>query len=92
MLVSHHLHLVSFQSFARIKRWLDHAKSSPNLKVLTGGTCDDSKGYFVEPTIVETTDPQDSIMCEVCYCCIAACLDHGVLVADHRVQGDLLTL
>ncbi|XP_056887648.1 LOW QUALITY PROTEIN: delta-1-pyrroline-5-carboxylate dehydrogenase, mitochondrial [Takifugu flavidus] len=56
--------VIDEKSFARIKRWLDHAKSSPSLKVLTGGTCDDSKGYFVEPTIVETTDPQDSIMCE----------------------------
>lgn len=64
--VSHSVQLVSFQSFARIKRWLHHAKSSPSLKVLAGGNCDDSKGYFVEPTIVETTDPQDIIMCEVC--------------------------
>lgn len=53
------------QSFARIKKWLDHAKSSPSLKVIAGGNCDDSKGYFVEPTIVETTDPQDAIMNEV---------------------------
>lgn len=59
-----------FQSFGRIQRWLEHARTSPSLKVLAGGTCDDSKGYFVEPTIVETTDPQDAIMCEVC---VTAC-------------------
>lgn len=56
---------VGRQSFARIKKWLNHAKSSPNLKVIAGGNCDDRKGYFVEPTIVETTDPQDAIMNEV---------------------------
>ncbi|XP_051804383.1 delta-1-pyrroline-5-carboxylate dehydrogenase, mitochondrial [Acanthochromis polyacanthus] len=56
--------VIDDKSFARIKRWLEHAKSSPNLTVISGGTCDDSKGYFVEPTIVETRDPQDAIMNE----------------------------
>ncbi|XP_062401554.1 delta-1-pyrroline-5-carboxylate dehydrogenase, mitochondrial [Sardina pilchardus] len=56
--------VIDDKSFARIKKWLDHAKSSPNLKVIAGGNCDDSKGYFVEPTIVETKDPKDAIMSE----------------------------
>ncbi|XP_068598059.1 delta-1-pyrroline-5-carboxylate dehydrogenase, mitochondrial [Brachionichthys hirsutus] len=56
--------VIDDKSFARIKKWLDHAKSSPNLRVIAGGNCDDKKGYFVEPTIVETTDPQDAIMNE----------------------------
>uniref|UniRef100_H3CCF6 Multifunctional fusion protein n=1 Tax=Tetraodon nigroviridis TaxID=99883 RepID=H3CCF6_TETNG len=56
--------VIDDKSFARIRRWLEHARTSPSLKVLAGGSCDDSKGYFVEPTIVETTDPQDAIMCE----------------------------
>lgn len=56
---------VLFQSFARISRWLNHAKTSPNLSIIAGGNCDDRKGYFVEPTIVETKDPQDPIMSEV---------------------------
>ncbi|KAM3620758.1 uncharacterized protein V6R79_001615 [Siganus canaliculatus] len=56
--------VIDDKSFARIKKWLDHAKSSPNLKVVAGGNCDDSKGYFVEPTIIETSDPQDAIMNE----------------------------
>uniref|UniRef100_A0AAQ5Y3Y5 Multifunctional fusion protein n=1 Tax=Amphiprion ocellaris TaxID=80972 RepID=A0AAQ5Y3Y5_AMPOC len=56
--------VIDDKSFARIKRWLEHAKSSSNLAVISGGTCDDSKGYFVEPTIIETRDPQDAIMNE----------------------------
>uniref|UniRef100_A0A672ZE25 Multifunctional fusion protein n=1 Tax=Sphaeramia orbicularis TaxID=375764 RepID=A0A672ZE25_9TELE len=56
--------VIDDKSFGRIKKWLDHAKSSPNLKIIAGGNCDDKKGYFVEPTIVETKDPQDSIMNE----------------------------
>ncbi|XP_017259533.1 delta-1-pyrroline-5-carboxylate dehydrogenase, mitochondrial isoform X1 [Kryptolebias marmoratus] len=56
--------VIDDKSFARIKRWLDHAKSSPNLSIIAGGSCDDQKGYFVEPTIIETKDPQDPIMNE----------------------------
>uniref|UniRef100_A0A8C1H7C9 Multifunctional fusion protein n=1 Tax=Cyprinus carpio carpio TaxID=630221 RepID=A0A8C1H7C9_CYPCA len=51
-------------SFSRIKGWLQHAKTSPYLKIIAGGHCDDKKGYFVEPTIIETTDPQEKIMNE----------------------------
>ncbi|XP_038551421.1 LOW QUALITY PROTEIN: delta-1-pyrroline-5-carboxylate dehydrogenase, mitochondrial [Micropterus salmoides] len=56
--------VIDDKSFARIKSWLDRAKSSANLKVIAGGNCDDKKGYFVEPTIIETTDPKDAIMQE----------------------------
>ncbi|KAA0707521.1 Delta-1-pyrroline-5-carboxylate dehydrogenase, mitochondrial [Triplophysa tibetana] len=56
--------VIDDKAFARIKGWLEHAKSSPHLKIIAGGNCDDSKGYFVEPTIIETTDPQEKIMSE----------------------------
>ncbi|KAI7794911.1 delta-1-pyrroline-5-carboxylate dehydrogenase, mitochondrial [Triplophysa rosa] len=56
--------VIDDKAFARIKGWLEHAKSSPHLKIIAGGNCDDSKGYFVEPTIIETTNPQEKIMNE----------------------------
>uniref|UniRef100_A0A673XEK4 Multifunctional fusion protein n=1 Tax=Salmo trutta TaxID=8032 RepID=A0A673XEK4_SALTR len=56
--------VIDDKSFARIKKWLDHAKSSPKLKIIAGGHCDNKKGYFVEPTIIESTDPQEAIMAE----------------------------
>ncbi|XP_013855576.1 delta-1-pyrroline-5-carboxylate dehydrogenase, mitochondrial [Austrofundulus limnaeus] len=56
--------VIDDKSFARIRKWLDHAKSSPNLSIIAGGRCDDQKGYFVEPTIIEAKDPQDPIMNE----------------------------
>ncbi|NXG02599.1 AL4A1 protein, partial [Sakesphorus luctuosus] len=56
--------VIDDKSFARIKKWLEHAKKSPNLTILAGGGCDDSVGYFVEPCIVESKDPQDPIMKE----------------------------
>uniref|UniRef100_A0AAR2LA60 Delta-1-pyrroline-5-carboxylate dehydrogenase, mitochondrial n=1 Tax=Pygocentrus nattereri TaxID=42514 RepID=A0AAR2LA60_PYGNA len=56
--------VIDDKSFARIKGWLSHAKASPSLTVIAGGNCDDKKGYYVEPTIIETKDPQDKIMNE----------------------------
>lgn len=56
--------VIDDKSFARIKKWLDHAKTSSTLKVVAGGNYDDSKGYYVEPTIIETSDPLDPIMSE----------------------------
>ncbi|CAH1772683.1 unnamed protein product [Owenia fusiformis] len=54
--------VIDDKSFDRIKGYLNHAKSSDNLEIVAGGNCDDSKGYYVEPTIIETKDPQDTIM------------------------------
>ncbi|KAL2773306.1 delta-1-pyrroline-5-carboxylate dehydrogenase, mitochondrial isoform b, partial [Daubentonia madagascariensis] len=56
--------VIDAKSFGRIKKWLEHARSSPSLSVLAGGKCDDSVGYFVEPCIVESKDPREPIMKE----------------------------
>ncbi|XP_075407375.1 delta-1-pyrroline-5-carboxylate dehydrogenase, mitochondrial [Tenrec ecaudatus] len=56
--------VIDAKSFGRIKKWLEHAHSSPSLTVLAGGACDDSVGYFVEPCIVESKDPREPIMKE----------------------------
>ena len=44
-------------SFDNIASYLEYAKQSPDAKIVVGGGCDKSKGYFVEPTVIETTDP-----------------------------------
>ncbi|XP_047439899.1 delta-1-pyrroline-5-carboxylate dehydrogenase, mitochondrial [Mugil cephalus] len=56
--------VIDDKAFARIKTWLDRAKSSPNLEIIAGGNCDDQKGFYVEPTIIQTRDPRDAIMAE----------------------------
>lgn len=56
--------VIDDKAFARIKSYIDHAKSSSNLEILGGGQYDDSKGYFIQPTIVQTKDPKDKIMTE----------------------------
>lgn len=56
--------VIDEKAFNRIKSYIDHAKSSSNLEVIAGGTYDNSKGYFIQPTIVQTKDPKDKIMVE----------------------------
>jgi 1-pyrroline-5-carboxylate dehydrogenase len=53
-------------AFDRIKGYIARAKRAPSCKILWGGGCDDSKGYFIEPTVIETTDPEyESMVSEI---------------------------
>jgi len=51
-------------SFDRIMRYIDHAKDSNDAEILAGGKGDKSKGYFIEPTVVKTTDPRFKLIRE----------------------------
>jgi 1-pyrroline-5-carboxylate dehydrogenase len=51
-------------AFETIRTYLDLARSSPETSVLAGGKCDDSVGFFVEPTVVQTTNPRHRLMQE----------------------------
>jgi 1-pyrroline-5-carboxylate dehydrogenase len=50
-------------SFARQREAIEHAKGN-NGEVLVGGGTDDSEGFFVEPTVIQTQDPRDRLMQE----------------------------
>lgn len=56
--------VIDEKAFKRIASYIDHARQCPNLEILAGGNYDQSKGYFIEPTIVLTTDPNDKIIRE----------------------------
>ncbi|MGI6719203.1 MAG: L-glutamate gamma-semialdehyde dehydrogenase [Bacteroidales bacterium] len=49
-------------SFDKIKSYVDRAKDSKECEIITGGNCDKSKGYFIEPTIIKTTNPKYETM------------------------------
>ena len=51
-------------SFDKIKSYIDYAREAADAKVVLGGTCDKSVGYFVEPTVIETTNPMFKSMVE----------------------------
>jgi 1-pyrroline-5-carboxylate dehydrogenase len=54
--------VIDKSSFDRIMGYVQLAKDSPDAEILAGGNGDDSKGYFVEPTVVLTTDPRFKLM------------------------------
>ncbi|MDQ2751448.1 MAG: aldehyde dehydrogenase family protein, partial [Bacteroidota bacterium] len=49
--------VIDERSFDKISRYIDTAKNSNDAKIIGGGNYDKTKGYFIEPTIIETTDP-----------------------------------
>jgi 1-pyrroline-5-carboxylate dehydrogenase len=49
--------VIDASSFKTQKEAIEEAKSDAKSKVLVGGGVDDSEGYFVEPTVIETADP-----------------------------------
>jgi len=56
--------VIDRKSFTKIKDYIDGAKSDPKTKVLFGGGCDDTDGYFVQPTLIQVEDPAYRTMCE----------------------------
>ena len=53
--------VIDHRAFARLKGVLERVANDPKVEVLAGGTCDDSIGYFVEPTLVTCTDPAHEV-------------------------------
>ena len=51
-------------AFENIKGYIEYVKNSPDSKIIVGGGCDDSIGYFIEPTVVLTQDPKSKTMVE----------------------------
>ncbi len=53
--------VIDERAFAKHRAAIDRAKRTKHLTVLAGGEVDDSVGYFVRPTVVESTDPTDEM-------------------------------
>lgn len=56
--------VIDEKSFDKIAKYIDNAKASDKVEVIAGGNYDKSKGYFIEPTVLLTTDPKYTTMCE----------------------------
>ncbi len=53
--------VIDDRSFGRLTEVLGRAKDRPAVSVLTGGNADDSRGFFVQPTVLSCSDPTDEI-------------------------------
>lgn len=56
--------VIDEKAFTSITRYIDRAKKDKKAKILTGGKYSKTKGYFIEPTVIETRDPKYVTMCE----------------------------
>jgi 1-pyrroline-5-carboxylate dehydrogenase len=56
--------VIDEKAFDKIAGYIDRAKDNPKNEIIAGGSCDKSKGYFVEPTVILTDDPSSATMCE----------------------------
>lgn len=50
-------------SFDKLAKYIDQAKSDDEVEIIAGGGYDKSVGYFIEPTVIVTQDPQYTTMC-----------------------------
>jgi 1-pyrroline-5-carboxylate dehydrogenase len=56
--------VIDEKAFDSITGYIETARKNPMNEILAGGKYDKSKGYFIEPTIIETKDPSSITMCE----------------------------
>ncbi|MEN9570429.1 MAG: L-glutamate gamma-semialdehyde dehydrogenase [Bacteroidota bacterium] len=57
--------VIDEKSFDKLESYIKGArKKGSNAKIIVGGGCDKSVGYFIEPTVIETSDPKYITMCE----------------------------
>ncbi|MFF2813385.1 L-glutamate gamma-semialdehyde dehydrogenase [Streptomyces sp. NPDC058000] len=74
--------VIDERSFAKNKAAIDRAKADPTVEVVAGGTYDDSVGYFVRPTVLVSTDPENEIFKDEYFGPIL-----GVYVYDDAAEG-----
>lgn len=56
--------VIDKRAFDKISGYIDHAKNASDAEVIAGGGYDDSVGYFIEPTVIVTTNPSFKTICE----------------------------
>jgi len=50
-------------SFDKLARYIDEAKAAPDAEIIAGGTYDKSVGWFIDPTVIVTTNPKYDTLC-----------------------------
>lgn len=56
--------VIDQRSYDKITNYIANAKNDPNVEVIAGGEYSDTEGYFIRPTIIESSDPKYTTMCE----------------------------
>jgi 1-pyrroline-5-carboxylate dehydrogenase len=56
--------VIDEKSFDKLEGYIKQVKKDKGAKILVGGKCDKTNGYFIEPTVIEVSDPKYVTMCE----------------------------
>jgi 1-pyrroline-5-carboxylate dehydrogenase len=56
--------VIDEKSFDKIEGYIKNIDNDPKTRILVGGKCDKTQGYFIEPTVIEAEDPAYITMCE----------------------------
>ena len=56
--------VIDEKSFDKLEGYIKQVKKDAGAKILVGGKCDKTNGYFIEPTVIEVSDPRYVTMCE----------------------------
>ena len=55
--------VIDNRAFDKLSNFIEQAKKDKDAEVIIGGNCDNSKGYFIEPTVILTNNPKYETMC-----------------------------
>jgi 1-pyrroline-5-carboxylate dehydrogenase len=56
--------VIDERSFDKITRYIAEAKNDSRATIIAGGNYDKTEGFFIEPTVIVTSDPNYTTMCE----------------------------
>ena len=56
--------VIDEKSFDKLEGYIKQVRKDKDAKILVGGKCDKSNGYFIEPTVIEVSDPRYVTMCD----------------------------
>ena len=56
--------VIDEKSFDQLEGYIKLVKKDKSAKIWVGGKCDKTNGYFIEPTVIEVTDPRYFTMCD----------------------------
>ena len=56
--------VIDRRAFDKIKSYIEFADAANDAEIIAGGACDDSVGYFIQPTVIETSNPHFKSMVE----------------------------
>uniref|UniRef100_A0A183TNT1 L-glutamate gamma-semialdehyde dehydrogenase n=1 Tax=Schistocephalus solidus TaxID=70667 RepID=A0A183TNT1_SCHSO len=85
--------VIDSNAFKKISGYIEYAKGCNDLQLIAGGGCDDSVGYYIQPTLYKTNDPRNKLMLvpEIVASTALTVLAHSLIAWAYSVRGASMT-